>query len=200
VADTDGDRAGRHRPAAANGGPLIVGLVVAAVASLAFALIRAGAWAGVLDWLGRWWPAVVGVGLGVAALVLWRRSRTGPAPSEARWTRLTALVTALTAVAALAFTAQSLRATRDQIDVTEQRQLTDRYTKAIDQLGTPGADHLWVRVGGIFALERVAIDSPRDQRAIVEVLGAFIHTASPRPSRTAVCPGPRRTSRPPSWC
>jgi uncharacterized protein YjbI with pentapeptide repeats len=135
---------------------------------------------------------MVSAGLAVAVVVLLRRgqprSPADPVHGEGRWARLTALVTAFTALAALVFTAQSLRATRDQVGITEQGQLTDRYTKAIDQLGTPGPDHLWVRLGGIFALERVAIDSPRDQRTIVEVLSAFIHTASPRPDPTALCP------------
>ena len=34
--------------------------------------------------------------------------------------------------------------------------MTDRYTKAIEQLGS---DKLDVRIGGIYALERVARDS-----------------------------------------
>lgn len=150
-------------------------------------------WSDTWSWLGRWWPAAVSAALLVAVLVLLRRGRqrisAEPAQhGEGRWTRVTALVTAFTALAALVFTAQSLRATRDQIDVTEQGQVADRYTKAIDQLGTPGPDHLWVRVGGIFALERIALDSPRDQRSIVEVLSAFMHTTSPRLDPGTPCP------------
>jgi hypothetical protein len=105
-----------------------------------------------------------------------------------RWNRVTTLITAFTAVGALVFTGLSLRATQDQIDVSQQGQLTDRYTKAIDQIGAPGPDRLWVRVGGVFALERIAMDSPRDQRTIVEVLSAFIHTSSPRQTPATVCP------------
>lgn len=86
------------------------------------------------------------------------------------------------------FTALSLRATRDQISVAEQGQITDRYTRAIDQLGTPGPEHLQVRLGGIYALERLASDSPRDQQTIVEVLGAFVRSSSPRTGPSAVCP------------
>jgi ABC-type Fe3+ transport system permease subunit len=44
-----------------------------------------------------------------------------------------------------------------QLGVTREGQITDRYTKAVDQLGS---DHLDVRVGGIYALERIARDSP----------------------------------------
>lgn len=142
-------------------------------------------WRATWVWLGRWWPVVVSAALVSIALLLprcrLRRTSVDPVRGEGRWTRVTALVTAFTALGALVFTAQSLRA-------TEQGQLTDRFTKAIDQLGTPGPEHLWVRVGGIFALERIAIDSPRDQHTIVEVLSAFIHNASPRPDPTTVCP------------
>jgi hypothetical protein len=89
------------------------------------------------------------------------------------------MVTAFTALAALVFTALSLAATRDQIDVTEQGQITDRYTTAVNQMSTSGADHLETRLGGIYALERLAIDSPRDQPTIVEVLSAFVRSNTP---------------------
>jgi hypothetical protein len=49
--------------------------------------------------------------------------------------------------------------------------VTARCTKAIEQLGS---DRLDVRVGGIYALERIAHDSPRDHLAVLEVLAAFI--------------------------
>jgi hypothetical protein len=45
----------------------------------------------------------------------------------------------------LYFTAQTLR-------TTQESQITDRFTKAIDQLGK---DNLAVRLGGIYALERI---------------------------------------------
>ncbi|HEY0807881.1 MAG TPA: pentapeptide repeat-containing protein, partial [Pseudonocardiaceae bacterium] len=194
MTDTDDGRPGRRRLTVVHKGRLTAGFLGAAALLLIWTLARARVlpprtviWV----WLGQWWPAVVSAGLAVAVLVLHRRPRStsaDPGHDEGRWTRLTTLVTAFTAVAALLFTALSLGATRDQIGITEQGQFTDRYTKAIDQLGTPGAEHLWVRVGGIFALERVATDSPRDQRAIVEVLGAFIRTAAHRPDPTTTCP------------
>jgi hypothetical protein len=49
--------------------------------------------------------------------------------------------------------------------------VTDRYTKAIEQLGS---DRLSVRLGAIYALERIMIDSARDHPTIVEVLAAFV--------------------------
>ena len=53
--------------------------------------------------------------------------------------------------------------------------MTDRYTKAIEQ---PGSDKLDVRMGGVYALERVARDSARDHPTVMEVLTAFIREYS----------------------
>ncbi|MEV4313454.1 pentapeptide repeat-containing protein [Actinocrispum sp. NPDC049592] len=128
-------------------------------------------------------------------------------PSRRRqmnWPAVTSLITALTAVGALIFTGLSLNATRDQVAiaqsqnaVVEQGQFTDRYGKAVEQIGRQGADHLQIRLGGIYALERLAHDSPRDQPTIIEVLTAFIRTntppsAPPETLRTPVtCPDQR---------
>ena len=97
------------------------------------------------------------------------------------------MATTITAVGALIFTALSLGATRDQLEVTRQGQITDRYTRAVDQLGAGGPENLHRRLGGIYALERIAIDSPRDQATMVEVLSAFIRSTSPR-TAASTCP------------
>jgi hypothetical protein len=78
----------------------------------------------------------------------------------------TALVAGLAGLAALGSLAMATRTYR----LTQQGQITDRYTKAIEQLGS---DKLEIRLGGIYALERIAVDSERDHRTVVEVLGAF---------------------------
>jgi hypothetical protein len=53
--------------------------------------------------------------------------------------------------------------------------VTDRYTKAVEQLGS---DKLEVRIGGIYALERIACDSARDHPTVMDVLTAFIREHS----------------------
>ena len=73
------------------------------------------------------------------------------------------------------FTARNFTVSRRTFILTEQGQVTDRYTKAIEQLGS---DKLDVRIGGIYALERVARDSKRDHPTIIEVLSAFIREHS----------------------
>ncbi|MFC0112365.1 hypothetical protein [Kibdelosporangium aridum] len=112
------------------------------------------------------------------------------------WSALASLITAVTAIGALVFTGLSLNATRDQVAVAqarhavaEQGQFTERYSRAIDQLGRQGAEHLQVRLGGIYALERLVRGSPRDQPTIVEVLAAFIDsTALPKIAPTGLMP------------
>jgi hypothetical protein len=70
----------------------------------------------------------------------------------------------LALVAGLLFTARTLRLNREG-------QLTDRFSKAIDQLGDEKLD---VRLGGIYALERIARDSKRDHGPVMEVLTAYV--------------------------
>ena len=55
-------------------------------------------------------------------------------------------------------------------------QITDRFTKAIEQLGHEAID---VRLGGIYALERIARDSADDYPQVVEVLTAYVRDHAP---------------------
>jgi hypothetical protein len=60
-------------------------------------------------------------------------------------------------------------------------QITERFTRAIDQLGSDKRD---VRIGGIYALERIARDSKDDHPQVVEVLTAFVREHAPWPARS----------------
>jgi uncharacterized protein YjbI with pentapeptide repeats len=92
--------------------------------------------------------------------------------------RLLTLGAAVFAAGALVFTARNFTLSRRTLNLTEQGQVTERYTKAIEQLGS---DKLDVRIGGIYALERVARDSARDHPVVMEVLTAFIREHSREP-------------------
>lgn len=67
-----------------------------------------------------------------------------------------------------------------------ERRLTELYLKAVEQLGSPQAA---VRHGGLYALERVAQDNPRQQQTVANVLCAYLRnpytpppdTGRPRP-------------------
>uniref|UniRef100_UPI00055B4CDE pentapeptide repeat-containing protein n=1 Tax=Myxosarcina sp. GI1 TaxID=1541065 RepID=UPI00055B4CDE len=63
-------------------------------------------------------------------------------------------------------------------ELTQERLVTDRFAKAIEQLGS---DKEEVVLGGIYSLERIAKDSPKDQWTIMEVLTAFVRKNSPIP-------------------
>ncbi len=104
--------------------------------------------------------------------------------------RLLTLVAGLFAAGALVFTALNFTLSRRTFELTEQGQVTDRYTKAIEQLGS---DKLDVRIGGIYALERIARDSAKDHPTVMEVLTAFIreHSREPWPPADAGQPGTR---------
>lgn len=98
---------------------------------------------------------------------------------------LALIITAITALAALAssaatgyalvYTSASVRAGQEQLRLAERGQTTERYSRAVEQLGHTALD---VRVGGIYALERIMRDSPQDQPMILEVLEAFIRVHS----------------------
>src|SRR4028118_2289012 len=76
---------------------------------------------------------------------------------------------------AIAATQNAIAATKNA-ELAEQGQITERFTKAIDQLGS---DNISIRLGGIYALERIAKDSERDHWTIMEVLSAFVRENAP---------------------
>jgi hypothetical protein len=63
-----------------------------------------------------------------------------------------------------------------RIETSRRAQITDRYIRAIDQLGS---DNTVVRLGAIYGLERIANESSHEHWAVVDVLSAFIRHMSP---------------------
>jgi uncharacterized protein YjbI with pentapeptide repeats len=82
----------------------------------------------------------------------------------------------------LLFTNRTLDLNRQGQELTRQGQITDRFTKATDQLGS---DKIDTRLGGIYALERIARDSQADQGPVMEVLTAFVREHAPVPQTGA---------------
>ena len=56
--------------------------------------------------------------------------------------------------------------------MSREGQITERFSRAVNQLGSQNVD---VRIGGSYALERIAKNSPDDRNAIQYLLGAFVH-------------------------
>ena len=61
------------------------------------------------------------------------------------------------------------------LQVNREGQITERFTRAIDQLGS---NEIEIRLGGIYALGRIARDSERDRSTITQVLSAYVRTNS----------------------
>ncbi len=71
-----------------------------------------------------------------------------------------------------------------QAKTAQQGHITDRYSRAVEQLGS---DNVTVRIGGIYALKRIAQDSlDRDHISVMEVLTNFIrHSPYAKQQRAA---------------
>ncbi|MGB3297971.1 MAG: pentapeptide repeat-containing protein [Phormidesmis sp.] len=66
----------------------------------------------------------------------------------------------------------NLKATQKSTLLAEDRQISERFSKAIEMLSDRSSVHL--QLGGIYALERIAKDSVRDQWQVMEILAAFV--------------------------
>jgi uncharacterized protein YjbI with pentapeptide repeats len=98
-------------------------------------------------------------------------------------TVVTAVAALLVTAWSLHYTAESNRATADQLDLSRRQQVADRFGRAIDQLGQEGTDKLGIRLGGVYALETLMHDSDDDAPTVIEVLCAFVRTHTPVPRR-----------------
>jgi len=80
----------------------------------------------------------------------------------------------------------SQESAQEALEVSRKGQITDRFTKAIEQLGAvddKGKKKLEVRLGGIYALEGIANESKELHWPIVEVLCAYVRVNAPAPSK-----------------
>ena len=71
---------------------------------------------------------------------------------------------------------RNAEAANKNAEAANQKQITERFSKAIEQLGS---DKPEVILGGIYTLERIARDSAPDQWTIMEVLTAFVRQNAP---------------------
>ncbi|MFE5617738.1 pentapeptide repeat-containing protein [Streptomyces sp. NPDC056463] len=84
----------------------------------------------------------------------------------------------IAAVVAVLFTWVTVGQTKDEIRLAEHGQITSRFNVAVQNLGSKTLD---VRLGGIYALQRIMQDSARDQPTIVAVLSAYVREHAPDP-------------------
>jgi hypothetical protein len=88
------------------------------------------------------------------------------------------VIAGLVVVAGIVYTAA-------QFGISRETHFTDRYTKAIDQLGH---DQPVVRLGAIFALKRLALNSSTDRPAVMNVLSGYLRTTAPLPEAVGIPP------------
>jgi Pentapeptide repeats (8 copies) len=84
-------------------------------------------------------------------------------------TALLTLVAGSVAVVGAVYTARTFALNR-------RGQVTERFMRAVDQLGNQSID---VRLGGIYALGRLAQESREEYRVIVNILSAYVREHSP---------------------
>ncbi|MGW1015455.1 pentapeptide repeat-containing protein [Streptomyces niveus] len=116
-----------------------------------------------LVWRGPWW--LDGKYLSAADL------RSGSAALVTGFrTSVVQLLAVLGAGVALLFTAFNYRLTR-------RGQVTDRFIKALERLGS---DELYVRIGGVLALQQIIQDAPDQATHASQVLNAFVRERAPK--------------------
>ena len=102
------------------------------------------------------------------------------------WTAIVQAAGGTALLVGLLFTARNLRATQDKLDIDRQGQLTNRFIQATGQLGAEqngGKPNVEVRLGGIYTLNRISNDWPKDYWPIANVLTAYVrHNARWSPS------------------
>ena len=137
-------------------------------------------------WNLRWWQGAAVVVAAAAVIIVaaavipaWMVNEPSfPPVEEAK--RLSAaradvlrILTAIGALLAAVFTYWRIRiaedvaaSSRDQVRASEDQAITERYTRAVEQLAD---DNVHIQLGGIYALERIMVDSAnRRESALAE--------------------------------
>jgi hypothetical protein len=68
---------------------------------------------------------------------------------------------------------RQLRVSQETLRATQDGHLTDRFSRAVEQLGS---DKIDVRIGGLHALRRIAEQSPDERDAVISIQAAYLRT------------------------
>lgn len=117
-----------------------------------------------------------------AIFILWKLPRFQVSRSKAlndanEFNRVNEARRTLAQILAGIFLLAGLYSSIETFDLSREGQITDRFTKAVEQLGAvdaAGQPKIDVRLGGIYALERIARDSQRDHQVVMEILTAYV--------------------------
>src|SRR5215204_7450809 len=113
----------------------------------------------------------------VGGILVWYIAPSGAAEKQALVVTLAQILGGTALLSGLYFTWRTLQ-------VNREGQITDRFTRAIDHLGKvddKGNKLFEIRVGGIYALERISRESEEDYWPIMEILTAYVRQNAPLP-------------------
>jgi uncharacterized protein YjbI with pentapeptide repeats len=124
----------------------------------------------------RHWKLLLGMGVVFLLIVVWKVPQWQAAGWQGLEVKDVAKVqndarTTLVQALGGAFLLIGLYLTFRNLQLTQDKQITEHYTRAVEHLGS---DKLAVRLGAIYALERIARDSERDHWPIMEILTAYV--------------------------
>jgi uncharacterized protein YjbI with pentapeptide repeats len=135
-----------------------------------------------------WWTAGAVVVAALVIVILWKVPQCQVAHyqglaskdwfdkvNEARKT-LATILGGLVLLAGGFATWWNLKLAQESLRTSQEAQITDRFTKAVEQLGS---EKLPLRLGGIYALARIADESERDHWPIMEVLCTYVREYAP---------------------
>jgi Pentapeptide repeats (8 copies) len=86
-------------------------------------------------------------------------------------TSVVAIGTAVVAIGTFDVSQKTLHLSQQTLDANTRQQASDRFGKAIEHLGSDNVD---VRLGGIFALDKLAWDTPAEHPDVYNVLTSFV--------------------------
>ena len=89
-------------------------------------------------------------------------------------------------VVAVLISAGALIGTSDQLDLSRKGQIADRFSKTVELLSSDGTGK---RLGGIYALEQIAKESPEYRTAVKNALAGFVRVSSHQPGPTCAAAG-----------
>ena len=132
------------------------------------------------NFVASWRKELVGLAVlvGVVSLVLLVLWLFGQITFVEQEVTIVKIITGLLVLVGMYWTSRRVLAAEKTVRVAEEGQITERFTRAIAQLGEK---EMAIRLGGIYALERIAKDSEKDHGPIMEVLTAYVRERAPRP-------------------
>lgn len=115
--------------------------------------------------------AVVGVILGYLIVVNWEYLNANHESFRSLFIALAAIIGLPLVIWRTFALAESSKAAGQQAAIARDANITDRFTRAIEQLGSERLD---IRLGGIYALEKIAHQEKEYHPQIIEVLTATV--------------------------